>query len=98
MKIDTKITLRDVLYVGIVLFAVSAAWFTLKNDAADAGEAAARAQELSEQNTQQISTLEAIVNQLVTAIKVEHETVKLKLGYLKERFGDFERRWSQGAD
>ena len=98
MKLDPKITFRDVLLIGTILLAVSAAWFALKGEVADAGEAAARAQKLSTQNTQQISTLEAIVNELVTAIKVEHETVKLKLGYLKERMGGFERRMYRGDE
>ena len=98
MKFDPKITFRDVLLTGTMLVAVSAAWFALRGDVADAGEAAARAQKLSTQNTQQISTLEAIVNELVTAIKVEHETVKLKLGYLKERMGGFERRLYRGDE
>ena len=98
MKIDPKIPFRDVLLIGTMLVAVSAAWFDIRGEVANAGEAAARAQELSALNTKQISTLEAIVNKLVTAINVEHETVELKLGYLKERMDDFKRRRDRGAD
>ena len=98
MKLDPKMTFRDVLLIGTILVAVSAAWFTLEDQAADAGEAAARAEKLSAQNTEQISKLIGVVNKLTTDIRVESETMKIKFGHLKERVGGFERRIDRGSD